>query len=333
MASRFTILGLGVAGSTAAILLARLGARVRGYDVMRRYWKPCGEVVPVGLLGLLRSKELPMPAVVDEITVYKFYSVSEGLLRVYEAPRPLWASIEKGVWVERLRGEAAARGAQLVYSRPPLAGRGVVVDARGPFASRGSRVVVWRAYAENTLGSGYALMMITQRPFGLAWAFSHGDKLNIGGGFIGVGQPRGLVVKLLERMGNVEGVELTRGLSGGAYSLVTLFPRVEPVAGDVLRIGEAAGLIQSLGGEGIRPAVASAIALAEAAEEEDIATAYLRRIEPLVLEARFSSLLLAAASLLGPHALKRLSDDFMEAWLAGRLGDVRSAARRLLAGR
>jgi hypothetical protein len=182
-------------------LASRAGYRTRLLDMSRRYVKPCGEVIPAAAMSLVEKMDIPRPEVVERIDTFEFYGDTGRLLRRYTSGRPLWLSIEKTEWVEALR-EAAGGVERRVASPERLAGRGrLVVDARGPFGAQGLRVVVWRAYARTRDYSGHALTVVTRNPFGLAWAFGHGDFANVGGGFIGVRNPEPLTRKLLAKHG------------------------------------------------------------------------------------------------------------------------------------
>lgn len=320
----FVVVGGGVAGSVFSWLMGRRGFSVRVYDMGGRYFKPCGEVVPAGLLNFLEERGIPQPSVLNRIRVFEF--IVEGRSLVYEFDYPVWVSIEKAEWVERLREESGA-GLHVGAVEPcrvrSEAGR-LVVDARGPFASRGRRIVVWRAYARRPFpGSERVVVVLSFDPLGLAWVFPHGDEANIGGGFVGVADPREPSLGLLRTAGLEPG-----GLRGEAYSLVTLWPRVRRVTcSRVLTVGEAAGFVQSLGGEGIRPAVLSAVAAADAASEAeefwDIVSIYEAMTARLGAEARLSAVLLSAAPIAWRMVVGGEAAPFVEAWLRGELGETR----------
>lgn len=329
---RVAVAGAGVAGSIFAYLAAMDGYNVDVFDLTRRYVKPCGEVVPASLFDTLREAGVPLPRIAEYIRVFEF--IDGDTAQRYEVAfrRPIWLSIEKTSWVNALRDNIRLEVASV--QAESLTGRGydLVVDARGPFAATGRRIPVWRAYVPGRLEER-AIIVMRRRPFGIAWAFGHGDRINIGGGFYGISNPRDVALRLLS------GIVDLKEPRDQAYSLVTLAPRIrlnpEP---RVVRVGEAAGLIQSLGGEGIRPAAESAIALYKAlrlggGDIGSIIKLYINTVRGLVIESRFSTLLLSFAIALGPSALQLASREFFELWLGGKLRYVRRVLASLLPSR
>jgi len=325
---RVHIVGAGVAGSLLALLLERDGVEVRLYDLRAYYSKPCGEALPLAGLRLLEDAGVEKPRVKGWVRVFEFYSSSLRLLRVFESSEPIWAIIDKAGWVNRLREEVAVE-VRPVRSPGRLRGdHGLVVDARGPFSSRGEKIVVWRAYADLALGEK-AVMILDFKQLGLAWAFPYGSTANIGGGFQAIPNPREKAYGLLSRLlGSFE-------VFDEAYSMVTLKPRIALVRDGVLSVGEAAGFVQSLGGEGIRPAIESALNLYHAIvggmEErslegvgvaERVAGEYRRLSSGLIREVKASSLLLSMLQRftgMGERMLRNASDKLLQLWLTGRL--------------
>lgn len=336
--ARVAVVGAGVAGSVLAQLLVNKNVLdITIYDMLRSYTKPCGEVVPARLVDtILPSLGVEIPEVVNRIKRFVFI-VGDNIVREYESAYTLWYSIEKSSWVNKIR-----RNLNIVHkSVTPLKlarQYSIVVDARGPYSSKGVKILVWRAYADNPgLDDDSVYLALSGRRLGLAWIFPHGDMLNIGGGFVGVSSPREHALKMIEK---VAGKSLNP--TNEAYSLVTIYPQIEyTLPGNVVKVGEAAGLIMSLGGEGIRPAVLSVAALADAIEIEENGDVvldvnkYMNKVKPLAQEAKLHSLMLKMASLLGDAGLRRvlenLDDDFIEAWLNGELTSIRYALKGLLA--
>jgi len=324
---RVGIVGAGVAGSVAANLLLGIVDDVDVFDMYSSYVKPCGEVVPSSTLPLVRSRRLPVPEIVDRIRVFEFYDEEGRLLRRVEYPEPLWLSIDKSGWVNNMREGVGVVRRAVKPSR--LNGYDLVVDARGPFASHGNRITVWRAYAATRDFEGRAAVVISSHPFGIAWLFGHGDAANVGGGFFGVPNPKRLAEKLIRRLSSA-------ALHGDAYSLVTLYPRLRlHREAHVLAVGEAAGFVQSLGGEGIRPAIESAALLADTVAEAgsagfgQVLDTYALKTRGLMVETRVSSLLLSLARAAGPSLMKRVSRGFIDLWLSGRLREARRVLSRL----
>ncbi|KSW12295.1 hypothetical protein CF15_05990 [Pyrodictium occultum] len=318
------VVGAGVAGSVLATLLQAKGISTVVYDITPSYRKPCGEAVPAGLLDQDWPEAVEKPRILNVIKRFIFM-VDAEVVRVYESKRPVWYTIDKSRWIDGLRSRLN------VVSKPVdpeslLDSHSLVADARGPFSSKGVKIPVWRAYADNPGIDGESVYLIfLPGRLGLAWVFPHGHMLNIGGGFMDVKNPREVSVKLVSKaLGQLP------KLRGEAYSLVTVFPRIELLTrSGVVKTGEAAGLVMSLGGEGIRPAVLSARALADAVSLDDDgrpfldARRYREGVRSLSIESRTHSLMLLAASALGKMGVERIlskaPEDLIKTWLEGRL--------------
>lgn len=279
------IIGLGPAGAALASLLGEADVAERS----RRYYKACGEAVPV------ETPLIPKEFVVDKVRRFKFYLWDREIGEVsYEAPR--WYIIDKGSWVEWLRGRA----------RPAGERGGVVVDARGPYADLGGKVVVASAYFRGRRLEDEAAYFIYPRGLtGFFWAFPHGEVYNVGGGFLGVGNPIPPLRDFAERW--LGGGEL--GAVRGAP--LTVKPVVDLGGRGRFKIGEAAGLVYPLTGEGIRPAVLSAIALAEALRTKRPLEEYKRRMRGIAGQIKLQRRLLelAARAAASGASISALADD------------------------
>ncbi len=328
-----TIVGAGVAGSVLGYLLSREGiGEVRVYELIEEYTKPCGEVVPAKLIGILEENSLPKPPLLGEIKQFKFYSPSGRLLHAYSSDEPVWYAINKQAWIMKLRSMIPLELRPIRNLKSVATNKcSVAVDARGPFAALGSRVVVWRAYSDYPLDS--AIVIFNFERTGFAWAFPHGSKSNIGGGFMGVKEPRSLALDLLARLASIP----KDSVFNERYSLVTILPKIKLYSTGILRIGEAAGLIQSLGGEGIRPAVESAIALYKSFKiSKDIRALeknYVSMVRELKKEALIGKYMLRLAMLAGKSVERmfhKLPGDFFDAWLSGSLRSWRLFFKAIL---
>ena len=330
---RAAIVGAGVAGSITALLLRREGFEVDVYDMSAGYVKPCGEVAPTSLLEALDSHGIPAPRVLGWIDGFTF--IVGGRIIRYRFGDPVWFSMDKHGWVDRLRGLVGGARRKAIRDTSDLLGRyEIVVDARGPFSSRGLRIPVWRAYQDNP-GIEDAVFVFDRSLAGFAWAFPHGDSLNIGGGFIGVDKPRGRSVELLRQASKLLGLgeALGEGLRAESHSLITILPRVDLGSPRAPRVGEAAGFIYAPGGEGIRPAALSAIALAEAygragGNAERGYEEYWRLTRRLRVEVKTAKLMLIAAlslaSKVDPYKVFARAPGWMvREWLSGRLYNAR----------
>jgi flavin-dependent dehydrogenase len=309
------ILGLGPSG-------AALGAALGKAAVVERsghYFKACGEAVPV---------ETPMVGreyVVDRVRRYRFFS-GDRLIGEVSYSKPRWYILDKAAWVESLRSAIEAEGLE----------DGVAVDARGPYASRGEKLIVAMAYVEGMRGEDETADFIYPPGLtGFFWIFPHGGVYNVGGGFLGVRDPTPLVKEFAARLGGR--IRLLRGAP------LTVMPQIDLGVEGSYKIGEAAGLVYPLTGEGIRPGVLSALALAEALRTRRPLDEYRRRVKRIVDQIELQKRLLSLAarlaarggsiSLLADDALLR---DYIEEELSARglflaLAKRPGAAARLVA--
>lgn len=261
------IIGLGPSGAALGFLLGSAEVEER----VGRYFKACGEAVPVETP--LISREF----VVDKVRRYRFF-LGDRLLGEVSYREPRWYIIEKGAWIDYLRSRIG-----------PGSSDGVVVDARGPYGSKGKKIVVVMAYVSGIRREEETVDFIFPRNHtGFYWIFPHGSLYNIGGGFLEVEDPTALVREFANKLGgriiNIKGAPLT------------VLPEIDLGYNGRFRVGESAGLIYPLTGEGIRPGVLSAIALAEALRTKNPLETYRRRVEPIVKQIGLQKRLLLAAS-------------------------------------
>lgn len=280
------VVGLGPAGST----FVKIYGKAHGVEKNRRYFKACGEAVPV------ETPLVDTNFVVDRVRRFKFYHWRREV-GVVEYRRPRWYILDKKKWVESMR-ETSGDVAQVEEE--------VVVKAGGPYHSAGRKTIVARAYVEGVKADlETAYFIFPPDAVGFYWVFPHGEYFNVGGGFIGVENPVPLVEAFIEKwLGGGKIVDV-RGAP------LTVEPRVVLQDREGFRIGEAAGLVFPLTGEGIRPAVLSAMALAEALGGGDVLATYKRKIEPIIKQIEFQKRLLALARRLAERGsqLMELADD------------------------
>ena len=278
------VIGLGPSGSA---FLRSYGGSV-GVERSRRYFKACGEAVPV------ETPLVDQRYVVDKVRRFVFYSWRKTLGEVsYGAPR--WYIVDKQRWVESMRAGVAEEGPAEV-----------VVKAGGPYQSEGGKIVVARAYVEGVrLEDETAYFVFSPEGVGFYWVFPHGGVYNVGGGFIGVENPVPYVYAFVEKWLGGGRVVDVRGAP------ITVMPKVVLHDGEAFRIGEAAGLIYPLTGEGIRPGILSALALAQALATKKPLDNYRRAVEKIVKQVEFQKKLLKTAQRLldRGEALVELADD------------------------
>ena len=280
------IVGAGPAGSTAALaaLAERPRARVLLLDRERfPRDKSCGDGIAPHVLDVLGP--LGAGDVIAGWTSLQQLELSRGRRTVCgRMARPVWV-IPREVFDARLVDRAVAAGAHLVQHRVRvvrveagcmvLDGRlraRVVVAADGAGsavryalagARRGRRAIALRGYAPTSPSrAGRQVIRYGQgRPQpSYAWAFDRGDGLsNVGYGELvddGRRPSRELLLEQLEKLlpGTVERADRWRGhhlpLSGWGW-------KAEQPDGPVLYVGDAAGLVNPMTGEGIYYAVAT----------------------------------------------------------------------------
>ncbi|HEX3266953.1 MAG TPA: geranylgeranyl reductase family protein [Gaiellaceae bacterium] len=284
------VVGAGPAGSTAAVRLSRAGARVLLLDRERfPRDKPCG-----GGLTYRAVRQLPMPvdAVVEDV-VYRvelgfgysrrFERSSDGPLILMTQRRRLdaylaeraadaGADFRDGVRARGLeleRGGATVRFDGSAAAAPVVIGadgvNGLTVRALGLLETRRHGVALEgnASYEDESRFRGRALVDLGAVPGGYAWAFPKGDHVNVGvGGWEREG-PRLREHLARACAGYAVPPERLRNLRG--YRLPMRGPGERPVRGRVLAVGDAAGLIDPLSGDGIYEALVSARLAAEAA--------------------------------------------------------------------
>jgi flavin-dependent dehydrogenase len=328
--SQLRVIGAGVAGSIMAYLATMNGLAVETYDISSSYTKPCGEAFPLWLLGVLDKWNVPRPPIHDRIHVFKIYDENLNMIRVIESKEPVWAIIDKAAWINKIRDMVGIKTIrEQIKCSSDINGNVLFFDARGPFASKGRKVLVWQALAKNRVGvSGEAIQVIDFREApGLVWMFSKGDTINIGGGFLGSNAPRARSLRVISRL---FGEQVETSILEEKYSLVTIMPEISLGGNNCIRVGEAAGLVMSLGGEGIRPAVLSAIAAFESLRRSENGVlsfdwnSYREKLRPLIYQVRINKLIFSVSASLGSTFAKKvlasLDDDILVEWFEGQLG-------------
>jgi len=312
------VVGGGPAGSTAALVLARGGARVALVDKTTfPRDKACGDLVGPRGLAVLESLGLAPPACrkVGEMVV-----VGPTGRRVLLPARAGYTYPGHAVAIRRLHFDAWLRDAAVAAGAEPVTGRvagvrgtsvelddGRRLDADVLIGADGAssavavaaglvdrRAALWgfaeRAYAiqevdrplivlwDETPGNGFP---------GYGWLFPGEDgSANVGLG-LGLGDDRPAASRAVTQFdafcdhlrrlglltGRVDGRRLGGWLKIGMVGTVA-------ARGRIFLIGDAAGLVNPLQGEGIAPAMSSAVAAAEAilARPETAAARYRRHL-------------------------------------------------------
>jgi geranylgeranyl reductase family protein len=285
------VVGAGPAGSTAAFRLARAGARVLMLDRERfPRDKPCG-----GGLTVRAVKQLPVSvdAVVEEV-VDRFEFGFRYRARFERGGRePLVLMTQRRRLDAHLADQAAAAGADFrddvratalevgpaeatvrfdgaAATAPVVIGadgvNGLTAKALG-FGNRRHGVAlegnVSYAHAREERWRRRAVVDLGAVPGGYAWVFPKGEHVNVGvGGWVSEG-PR--LREHLERACSKYGLPHGRLESLRGFRLPMRRPGEAPLLGRVMLVGDAAGLVDPLSGDGIYEALLSSRLAAEAA--------------------------------------------------------------------
>ncbi len=288
------VVGLGPGGSSAARAMAEKGLRVLGLDRARfpRH-KPCGGCLSLKI-GRVLEDEL-RPLVERDIHGATLCFKGGGSVHARSA-RPVAHMVTRLRFDTHLVAKAREAGAEiregeafkeLVQERGAVTvttergrcrGR-VVVGADGVnsavaravgLSHRGWKAVLIEAEVsvdDRVLGdlADEVLMEFGTVPFGYGWIFPKADHLSIGvGGMVGkIGSLNEHYRGFLARHRILEGI---REESRHGYTLPVYSERRPLVRGNVLLVGDAAGLVDPFIGEGIYYAIRSGRIAAEAIE-------------------------------------------------------------------
>jgi geranylgeranyl reductase family protein len=284
------VVGAGPAGSTAAYRLARSGAKVLLLDRARfPRDKPCG-----GGLTERAVKQLPVSVdpVVEEVVDRFELGFRYGTRFVRGGERPLVLMTQRRRLDAHLAAEAVAAGAEfrdgvratgleldeaggtvrfdgVAAAAPVVIGadgvNGLAARALG-FGSRRHGVALEGnlpyVHAREDRWRGRAVVELGSVPGGYAWVFPKGDHVNVGVGGWRTEGPR--LREHLERACSAYGLPHERLESVRGFRLPMRRAGETPVRGRALLVGDAAGLVDPLSGDGIYEALLSARFAAEA---------------------------------------------------------------------
>ena len=296
------VVGAGPAGSTAALVLARGGARVALVDKATfRRDKACGDLVGPRALALLTQLDLTPPAGPH---VGPMIVVGPTGRRVLLPARAGRTYPDHGAAVTRLRFDAWLRDAAIAAGAEPVTGRVAAVRDRTIELDSGRRLVSDVVVGADGATSGVATAAGLVDPRAVLWGFAQrgyvaqdverpiialwdetpmrgfpgygwlfpgaAGTANLGLG-LGLGADRSSASRAVDRFdafcahlrrlglltGPVEGRRLGGWLKMGLVGTVA-------ARGRTFLVGDAAGLVNPLQGEGIAPAMTSAAAAAHA---------------------------------------------------------------------
>jgi flavin-dependent dehydrogenase len=356
------VVGAGPAGTAAALAALRADPDLDVLLLDRADFprdKPCGDGIAPQALDVLA--DLGLPGLLDDwapIRHLRLVKGGHGAARTTRHPNRV---VPREVFDARLLAAARAAGARFERRRvrtvDELDAR-VVVLAHGAHPldgsprARGRTAFALRGYAPTPPGRRGAQVIVfgDQRQPSYAWSFDRGDGLaNVGyGELLRPGRPapsRQLLLDELERLlpGATAGGQAWRG-----HHLPLSSWTFRPADGRVLRVGDAAGLINPLTGEGIYYAVLTGAAAGRAAgaavrdgRPDDAGRRYRRAVAPPLGVHLVNTALAARLSTLDPvvDAGVRASarsqgvfDDFVDLGLGGGRFTPRLAVGLLAAG-
>jgi geranylgeranyl reductase family protein len=271
------VVGAGPAGAAAALRLADAGASVLLLDRARfPRDKPCGG----GLTGrALREAPCDVEPVVEErVSEVELRVGRRATLRRTREPLILMtqrrrldlhlaeqaaargAEFRDGVRVERIDGTTVVAGGDRIEAGVVLAGGGANGPWSVPSVEHGVALEGNAPYPDGRY-RGRAVLEFGSVPGGYGWIFAKGDHVNVGvGGWLAEGpRLRGYLERLrrahgLGELSDVRGhrLPMRRGIGG-------------LVQGRTAAIGDAAGLVDPLSGDGMYEAFLSARLASEAA--------------------------------------------------------------------
>ncbi len=257
------VVGAGPAGASLAYFLALRGFRVTVYEALPRPGlKACGWLVPEPVSRLLR---IPPDLVIAEVRGYRVYLDGELLGEGYG--RLLGYIVDKPGLLRWLLEQSELRAPAPVR----LGARGALPEAREavvvatgfhwwwPRRAGDHILAVQAVYEVGGAEEGVVEIWFDRNLVGYYWVFPLGrGRAKVGvGGYAGYGELRARLEAFASRLGAkrigpLEGAPIyVGGVDLGA------------LRGPVPRIGEAAGFVYPISGEGIRPSIASARALAD----------------------------------------------------------------------
>jgi len=271
MNNNVTVIGGGPAGSSTAIFLARNGFDVTLYEKNTKQRKPCA--------GGLRHKVVnKFGEFLEGIEKYPVNIISidfNGSKFDTDFGEPFGCTIDRKVFDANLRSIAKSDGVKIVNKKIDKFPDGIVIDATG-FKKPENASIAIRAFAKvkkpmnilfqfetNSLGPGYF------------WIFPMNEnQVNLGVcGF--VKHFKGNPLSLLNKFSANAGLKMfdiksgTLNMDGNIGKLVN---------GNVIKVGEAAGIVNPITGEGIYHALESGRILAECLSKDKLSK-YERRIK------------------------------------------------------
>jgi len=327
----FHVIGAGPAGAAFAYFASLKGYKVNVYEMLPAPGlKPCGWAVPGKVNEILK---IPSELILTEIRGFRVYL--DGKLVGERKEGDVWGYIVNKPLLIRYLLEQAERVEYRVRARVDK--RGLIVG--NELRANNSNVVVaagnlWDGAPRDRIYAVQVLLEFDRRleepnivevwfdssMVGYYWFFPEGEKkARVGVG--GYEEPRGLLERLerflrehpVAKLGTC--VEPVRG----SYIVVS-GPQQHLMDGRPPVIGEAAGLVYPISGEGIRPALESGKKLLEALEDgKPLSKLMEKTVSAMKKQKKLLDVIRRAPSRLRAAVLERLP---VETSVALALGDV-----------
>lgn len=230
------------------------------------------------------------------VTLRKIESITElaesadgVMLTVATADGPLTLSAPVLIGADGSNGQTRRLASGSNNAEPEWYSRGFALEATIPYASLPSQLPAGD-------GPHDLVFDFAPLPGGYGWLFPKGDHINIGVGAFADGEPASLKRVTRDLLATYTAQKLGVALADFPASFTTgqhlgMGGHAYVPQGRVLLVGDAAGLVDPLTGEGIHSALVSGQAAAAAILEakEDVAAAYARQLAPLQQTLAFSA--------------------------------------------
>jgi geranylgeranyl reductase family protein len=284
------VVGAGPAGSLTAYRLAREGVSVLLVDRARfPRDKPCGGGLTVRAVRLL---PFSVDAVVEDAVEHVELRFRHGLPKTRDCARPVvlmtqrrrldallaeQASLAGATFLEGARvtgvrttagGAAVSVGGREIQARVLIGAdgvNGVTARSLGLCASPGYGVALEGNLEDAQVvrsRRGRIVFELGNVPGGYGWIFTKRDHLNVGVGGVSGAAP--LLREHLRRFCAAHGLRYERLARVRGYRLPVMHANAELARGNALVVGDAAGLVDPLSGDGIHGAFVSAGLAADA---------------------------------------------------------------------
>ena len=264
---RIAIIGAGPAGLSTAYNAAKDGHDVIVYEAdpfEKVPSKPCGEAIPADALRYTPFTERS-DFILNNIRSVMFYWEGEFVREMRDFPLANGYIIDKRAFLVALMEAAESEGARIFFNKrilykdlPKLDNFDMIVDASG-IGVLGRYFLDYKNYKTIPVLQAYArgesvppdTIVFWGLERGYAWVFPRGDLYNIGVGGINYSSQflRETLDKVLEKFE----LQLVTNIRGSYVSAGG--PLKKLVKGKIRVVGESAGMVMPLTGEGIRYAL------------------------------------------------------------------------------